>query len=116
MPEPAEVAVVERAQIGDPVFQHRDALDPHAEGESLVDRGIDVAVLQHLRVHHAGAEDLQPVATGADLQPSALARAADVDLGRGLREGEVARAEAYGQIIHLEEGAAELDEATLEVA
>src|SRR5262249_28347919 len=34
--EPAQVRVEEGAQVRDAVFQHRDALDPHAEGEALI--------------------------------------------------------------------------------
>ena len=69
-----------------------------------------------LRMHHAAAEDFEPVAAGADLQFAALARAADIDLGRGLGEREIARPEAHRQIVDIEEGAAELDEAALEMA
>ena len=42
---------------------------------------------QHLRVDHAAAEDLEPVAAGADLQFAAFARAADIEIGRGLGDG-----------------------------
>ena len=69
-----------------------------------------------LRMHHAAAEDFQPIAAGADLQLAARARAADIDLGRGLGEREIARAEAHRQVVDIEEGAAELDQAALEVA
>ena len=45
-----------------------------------------------------------------------VARAADIDLGRGLGEREIARPEAHRQIVDAEKGAAELDQAALEVA
>ena len=48
MPQPAQVGIVQRAQIGDAVFQHRHPLDPHAEGKALVLGGVDAAIAQHL--------------------------------------------------------------------
>ena len=39
-------------------------------------------------MHHAAAEDFEPVAAGADLQLAAGARAADVDFGRGSVNGK----------------------------
>ena len=74
---------------------------------------VDAAVLQHVGMDHAAAQDLQPVAAVADLQLAAPAQAADIDLGRGLGEGEEAGAEAQRQVVHVEEGAAELDQAAL---
>ena len=50
------------------------------------------------------------------LQLAVLPRAADIDLGRRLGEGEVGRAEAQRQVVDLEEGAAEIDQAALEMA
>src|SRR5579875_2910404 len=88
MTEPAQVALVERAQIGDAVLQHRHALDPHAEGEALPLARIDPAIGEHLRVHHPAAEDLEPVAAAAEF--ARLAVPADIDLHRGLGEGEIA--------------------------
>ena len=62
---------------------------------------VDAAVLQHLGVDHAGAEDLEPAgllagAAALAVLPAAPAadRAGDVDLGPRLDEREVARAEA----------------------
>src|SRR5271166_991806 len=64
---------------------------------------------------HAAAEDLEPVGAGADLQFAALARAADIDLGRWFGEREIARAEAHRQVVETEKGAAELDQTALQV-
>ena len=106
----------ESAQVGDAVLQHADPLQPHAEGEALPARGIDAAVLQHLRVDHAAAEDLQPVIAVTDAQRAAGARAADVDLGGRLGEREVAGAKAHRQVVEREVGAQKLDQAALQVA
>ena len=115
VPEPADVALEEGAQVRDAVLQHRDPVDAHAEGEALPGVGIDARRAQHLRMHHAGAEDLEPVLALADPQRAALPRAADVDLRRGLGEREVRGAEAQFDRRHLEERPAELLEHPLQV-
>src|SRR5215470_4477551 len=61
MREPAYVGFEERAQIGHAVLEHGDAVDPHAPGKALVLVGIEPAIAQHVRMHHAAAEDLHPV-------------------------------------------------------
>src|SRR3546814_6739564 len=66
-------------------------------------------------MHHAAAEDLQPVLARADLQFPALAAAADVDFGARLGEGEVAGPEAQRQVLDSEEGPAEGGQRTLQV-
>ncbi len=65
---------------------------------------------------HAAAQDLQPVLAGADLELAALARAADVDLRRGLGEGKEGGPEAQRQITDPEIGTAEGRERALQVA
>ena len=64
---------------------------------------------------HAAAQDLQPVAALADDQLVARATAADIDLGRGLGEREVAGAEADRHVVALEIGAHEIGQAALQV-
>src|SRR5665647_2052877 len=60
LPQEADVVVVEQAQVGDAVPQHRHALHPHAEGEPadllrvVVDEAVDS------RVDHPCAHDLEP--------------------------------------------------------
>ena len=98
-----------------PYFEHRQPVDAHAEGEALPDRRVDAGGGQHLGVDHAGAEDLEPVVALADPELAAGEGAADVDLGRGLGEGEVAGAELELDAVDLEEGAAELLEHPLQV-
>ena len=90
--EPAHVRLEEGAQVRHAVFQHGDAVDADAPGEALVDVGVEAAVAQHVRMHHAAAEDLEPVVALAEADLAALARALDVDLGRGLGEREEATA------------------------
>ena len=112
--QPADVGFEERAQIGHAVLQHGDALDAHAPGEPLPLARIDAAVGQHARMHHAAAEDLQPVAAAAEFAGAAVP--ADVHLHRRLGEREVAGAEAHRQIGDAEEGAEEVDQRALQVA
>ena len=97
-----------RAQVRHAVFQHRDAVDAHAPGEALVLVGIEPAIAQHVRVHHAAAENLQPVLALAEADLALVAAALDVDLERGLGEREEGRAEAHLHVVDLEEGLAEL--------
>src|SRR6516165_5435312 len=52
LPEPADVV--------DGVLQHDDPLHAHAEGEAGEMSGVITTVLQHHRMHHAGAHDFQP--------------------------------------------------------
>src|SRR4029079_19324530 len=70
--EAPDVALDEQPHVSDPVPHHRDALDPETEREARVSLGIDPAVLEDLRVHHPGAEQLEPpVAADAAAQAGA---------------------------------------------
>src|SRR5262245_575197 len=111
MAEPAQIGLEEGAQIRDAVFQHGDAVEPHAEGKALPLVGIEAACTDHIGMHHAGAEDLEPAVAGADPDLAALPGAVDVDLHRGLGEGEMRGAEPHPDLIELEERLAELLEA-----
>src|SRR5262245_8248232 len=102
MAEPAQVRIVERPQVGYAVFQSRHPLNPHAKGKALIFGRIDAAILQYLRVDHAAAEDLEPIAAGADLQLAAGARAPDIDLGRRLGKREIARAKSDREVVDAE--------------
>src|SRR6185295_6737450 len=89
--EEAQVVLVEEADVVDPVLQHRHALHPHAEREAGVLLGVVADGLEHRRVHHAAAENLEPSRLLARAAPRAAARAAaDVDLGARLGVGEEA--------------------------
>src|SRR5688572_28191560 len=95
--EEADVVLEEVADVADAVAEHREAVDAHAEGEARVARGVVAHALEHDRVHHAAAEDLEParaLAHAALGAAPAADEALDVHLGAGLDEGEVARAEA----------------------
>src|SRR5438445_7146857 len=116
MVEPADVALEQLAQIGDAVFQHRDAVDAHAPGKALVDVGIDAAGAQHVRMHHAAAQNLQPVFALAEADFALVAGALDVDLKRWLGEREERRPEPHVDVIDLEERLAELVQDPFEVA
>ena len=94
--EEAHVALVEQADVGNAVAQHGDALRPHAEGEAGVPLGVDAAVLEHLGMHHAAAEDLHPAGALAGGAAAAAAElAAHVHLGRRLGEREERGPEAH---------------------
>src|ERR1700733_7901567 len=79
MVEPAHVGFEEGAQIGHAVFEHGDAIDPHAPGEALIFVGIEPAIAQHVRMHHAAAEDFQPIVALAETDFAFVAAALDVD-------------------------------------
>ncbi len=115
MAQPAQVGIEEGAQVGDAVFQHGDPVDAHAEGKALPFIRIDARVLQNLGMHHPRAEDFEPVVALAHLERAALPRTADIDLGRGLGEGEVRGAEAQIDVVDLEIGLHEFFEAPFEV-
>src|SRR5215203_4700945 len=87
--EPAHVRFEERAQVRHAVFQHGDAVDPHAPGKSLELVRVEAAVSQHVRVDHAAAEDLEPVGALAEADLATFAGALDVDLRGRFREREV---------------------------
>src|SRR4051794_11548696 len=116
MVEPAHVVLEQLAQIGHAVFQHRDTVDAHAPGKALVDVGIDAAGAQHVRVHHAAAQDLQPVLALAEPDFALVAAALDVNLERGLGEREERRPEPHVDVIDLEERLAELVQNPFEMA
>src|SRR5262249_32702407 len=115
MGEPAHVALEERPQVRHSVFEHRDAIDPHAPGEALELVGIDVAVLEHVGMHHPAAEDLEPILALAEPDAVLVAPALDVDLERGFGEREIRRPEAHLDVIDLEECLAEFFENPLEM-
>ena len=57
----AHVVFIEEADVVDAVAEHGDAFDAEAERPAGPDFRIVADVLEHLRMHHAAAGDLQPV-------------------------------------------------------
>src|SRR5262245_15447519 len=57
--QPAQIRREHVAQVGDAVLEHRDAVEPHAEGEALVLLGVEPAIAGNVGVHHAAAQDLE---------------------------------------------------------
>ena len=85
------------------MLEHRDPLDPHPEGEALDALGVVAVVaheLEHVRVDHPGAEDLDPgralaqrAALSRRQDPAVAVEARDVDLDARLGEREEVRAQ-----------------------
>src|SRR5436190_58224 len=93
--EEANVAVEERADLVDPVADHRDPLEPEAEREPLPLLRVVADGLEHVRVDHPAAAELDPAREGADTTSLAVAEdAAHRQLRRRLGVGEVVGAEA----------------------
>src|SRR6202795_4570169 len=95
MGEPAHIAIEQLPEVGHAVFQHRDAVDAHAPGKALVDIGIDTAGAQYIRMHHAAAENLQPVLAFAEADFTLVAPTLDIDLERRLGERKKRRPESH---------------------
>src|SRR5665647_549429 len=115
LPQEADVVVVEQAQVGDAVLEHRHALDAQAEGEAAVLLGVVIDELVGCRVDHAGAHDLEPAGVLAGAAALAAAElAAHVDLDARLGEREEVRAHTDGALA-AEELLREVVHGTLEI-
>src|SRR5436309_1936789 len=114
--EPAHVVLEQLPQIGHAVFQHRDTVDAHAPGKALIDIGIDAAGAQNVRMHHAAAENFQPVLTLTEANLALVAPALNVDLERWLGERKERRTEPHVDVVDLEERLAELVQDPFEMA
>src|SRR5690242_9993821 len=91
----AHVALEERTDLVDAVTDHGDPLEPEAEGEPLPLLRVVADGLEHVRVDHPAAAELDPAREGADTTSLAVAEdAAHRQLGRRLGVGEVVGAEA----------------------
>src|SRR5277367_2955386 len=84
--KPTDVGLEEGAQVRHAVFEHGDAVDAHAPGKSLKLIRIKSAILQHIGMHHAAAENLQPIVAFAETDRALVAPALDVDLERRFGE------------------------------
>src|ERR1051325_17372 len=115
MLEPADIAVEEGAEVVHAVFEHRQPIDPAAERETLPLIRVKTAIGDHPWVDHSAAQHFHPAFLPADHAPALLDRPADVDLGRGFGEREVAGPHAKHDVVALEEGLEEGLERPLEV-
>src|SRR5581483_9891239 len=121
----ADVVVVEQAQIGNPVLEHGDPFHTHAEGEALNLLWVVAVVphvLEHIRIDHPGAQDLDPCRALAQRAALAVSRdavgaveAGHVDLDARLREREEVRTHSHLSLL-TEDGAGEREQRPLEVA
>src|SRR6187455_2858672 len=64
--EETQVVLEEQAQVIHAVTKHRQAIDAHAEGVAGILFRIDPAGLEHARMHHPAARDLEPAGVFAD--------------------------------------------------
>src|ERR1700689_1756147 len=115
MAGPAHVVLEQLPEVAHAVFQHRDAVDAHAPGKALIRIRIDAAGAQHVRMHHAAAENLEPVLAFAETDLALVAPALNVDLERGLRERKERGPKPHVDVIDLEECLAELVQDPFEV-
>src|SRR5215472_15688293 len=104
MRQPAHIGLKERAQIRHAVFEHRDAIDAHAPGKALILARIESAIAQHVRMHHAAAQNLHPILAFAEADPALVAAALDIDFERRLGERKERRAKPHADAIDFEEG------------
>src|SRR5512133_3538145 len=91
-----EVVLPERTDLGQAVAEHGDALEPDPEREAAPFLRVVADELEHVRVDHPGAAELDPPRPPAHRTALAGAEEArDVGLERRLGEREVVGAEAH---------------------
>src|SRR2546429_5407369 len=88
LPQKPQIIFVEEPDVVDAIADHGDAFDAEAEGPAGPDFGIVADVLEHLRMHHAAAGDLQPF-----LAHPARERTGEINLKARLGVTEVVWAE-----------------------
>ena len=97
--EETDVVLEVEADVVGGVFEHGHALNAEAEGEAAVFFAVDAAVVEHIGIDHAAAENLDPAGVLAEVAAGAAADVAgDVHLGRGFGEGEVGGAQADAHV------------------
>src|ERR1700687_4395127 len=104
LPKESQVVFEEQAQIVDAIAQHRESVRPHAEGEALIELGIDSNRAQHIGMNLSRAGDLKPAFTEGD-----------IDFRRPAREGKERRPEANFEIVTLEESSKKLGKHAFEI-
>ena len=91
----AQVIPPEISDVFDTIAGHGAALWPHAKGIAGKDGWVIAPILQHHRVHHTAAQDLEPAGMLAHTATPAIAQnALHIHLSGWLGEGEVAGPEA----------------------
>src|SRR5580704_14707198 len=103
MREPTDVGLEEDAQVRHAVFEHGEAVDPHAPGKALVLVGIEAAVFQDIRMHHAAAENLHPLVAFAEADFAFVAAVLEVDFERRLSKWEEVRPKPHADPVDLEQ-------------
>src|SRR5580693_8553592 len=114
--QPAHVGLEEGAQVRHAVFEHGEAVDPHAPGKALVLVGIEAAVFQHVRMHHAAAEDLHPLVAFAEADLALVAAVLQVDFEGWLGEREERRPKPHADPVDFEERLEEFFQNPFQVA
>src|SRR5208337_1619516 len=87
--EPADVGLEKSPQIRHPIYQHGDAVEPEAPGDALIDIRIKPAISKDVRMHHAAAQNFEPIRALAKPRLAALAGALDIDFHRRLGERKI---------------------------
>src|SRR5215467_9704677 len=96
--EEAHVVLEEQTDVVDLVLENGHPLHAHAEGPARDLLGIVAHVAQDVRVHHAGAQNLDPASMLAEPAARAAALEAEhVHLRGRFREGEERGTEAYAR-------------------
>ena len=89
---------------------------PKPQAKPWYSSGSSPQFCKHVRMHHAAAENLQPILAFAETDLALVALALDVDFERRLGEREERRAEAHLHAVDLEERLAEFFQDPFQVA
>src|SRR5690606_22121630 len=88
-----QVVFEEHAQVFHAIAKHGQALNAQTKSKATIFLGINTAMLEHLRVHHAAAHDFQPLDTAIRF-PTPL----DIHFGRRLGEREIRWTKTHFQV------------------
>ena len=96
----ADIVFEVESDVVGAIFEHGHAFDAEAEGETAVFGTVDTAVFQHVGIHHAAAENLDPSGVLAKVAACAAADVAgNVHFCGRLREREVRGAQTDAHLI-----------------
>ena len=106
------VVLVEQTDVVDLEAAHDRALQADAERIAGILLRVDAAGFEHLGVHHAAAEDLDPALSLAERAARAVAAVAlDIHFRGRLGEREVVRAEADDRVLAVQLFGEQLEDA-----